>query len=131
MGCYGCGVVQGYGGNEKQEKKRVKWSRNTCFSTHGHGDKKTESMQGWLRWSERVLMRYEVQANGVCGSIYIYIKLQTATIYMIVQKKGKQTITNRCKTIAKQVIKHQACEMSKKKGVGKAKTPRSESLYPK
>ena len=89
MGCYGCDVMQGYGGNEKQEKKTVKWSRNTCFSTHDHGDKKTGSVQGWLRWSERIVRRYKVQANGVCDSICIYIELQTATIHMIVQKKSK------------------------------------------
>ena len=34
--------------------------------------------------------------------VHIYIALQNARIHETVQKSGKQTITNRCNTIAKQ-----------------------------
>ena len=39
MDSYACVGVQGHEGNQKQEKKRVKWSRTTCFGMHGHGGK--------------------------------------------------------------------------------------------
>ena len=45
MGSYGCDMVQDHGGIEKQEIKRVKWSRMTCFGTHGHECKKQELLR--------------------------------------------------------------------------------------
>ena len=48
MNLYGCVGMQGHSGNQKEEKKRVKRSRRTCFGTRGHGGKTRKGdRDGW------------------------------------------------------------------------------------